>query len=201
LGDVKSPWAATDYWVTIKWVADGDTVYTKGGKSIRYIGINSPEIDHEKKVAEPFGYEARKLNRDLVHRKRVRLEFDTEKADRYGRLLAYVYLPNGTFVNQSIVREGMAHVIVHKKTRRYAEILLDAQRLAMKDGKGIWKHFQKIPETLVGNLRSKRFHDLSCPSSRKIKQKNRRFFSSQWDAFWQGYAPCRKCATFNQVDQ
>ncbi|MBW2014138.1 MAG: thermonuclease family protein [Deltaproteobacteria bacterium] len=82
-------------WFHVKWVNDGDTIVLADGRHVRYIGINSPEIDHENNKAELFGYEAKKYNKTLVLSKMVRLEFDKETHDRYGRTLAYVFLGNG----------------------------------------------------------------------------------------------------------
>ncbi|MBW2406005.1 MAG: thermonuclease family protein [Deltaproteobacteria bacterium] len=83
----------------MKWVHDGDTIVLTDGRYVRYIGINAPEIAHDNHKAEAFGYEAKNYNKSLVRSKTVRLEFDKEKYDRHGRLLAYVFLLNGTFIN------------------------------------------------------------------------------------------------------
>ena len=60
-------------WFHVKWVNDGDTILLADGRHVRYIGINAPEIDHENKKAEVFGYEAKKYNQTLVLYKMVRL--------------------------------------------------------------------------------------------------------------------------------
>ncbi len=66
---------------------------------VRYIGVDTPEIHHPMKGVEPYGLEAAEANRKLADGKTVSLKFDVEQRDRYGRLLAYVYLEDGTFVN------------------------------------------------------------------------------------------------------
>jgi len=53
-------------WVTVKRVNDGDTVHLADGRFVRYIGVNAPEINHERNTAEPFGFEARARNNELV---------------------------------------------------------------------------------------------------------------------------------------
>ena len=84
-------------------VIDGDTIQIccifGDREKVRYIGINTPEIHHPMKGIEPFGKEAAEANRKLVDGKTVRLDFDVQQVDRYKRLLAYVYLEAGTFVN------------------------------------------------------------------------------------------------------
>ncbi len=66
---------------------------------VRYISVDTPEIHHPMKGVEHYGREAAEANRKLVDGKTVRLEFDVQQLDRYGRFLAYVYLEDGTFVN------------------------------------------------------------------------------------------------------
>jgi micrococcal nuclease len=67
-------------------VEDGDTVVLEDDTHVRYIGMNAPEIEHEDRRAEPFGSKAKAFNKKLVYRQTVRLEFDREQHDQYGRL-------------------------------------------------------------------------------------------------------------------
>ncbi len=84
-------------------VIDGDTIEVccvfGDREKVRYIGINTPETHHPMRGVEPYGMEASEANRKLVDGKTVRLEFDVQEQDRYGRLLAYIYLEDGTFVD------------------------------------------------------------------------------------------------------
>jgi len=84
-------------------VIDGDTIQVCcvfGDRvNVRYIGVDTPETHHPMRGVEPYGKEASEANRKLVDGKTVSLKFDVEQRDRYGRLLAYVYLEDGTFVN------------------------------------------------------------------------------------------------------
>ena len=91
---------AQDVKVSIVRVIDGDTIMVcciegKDAK-VRYIGVNTPETNHPSKGVESYGQEAKEANRKLVEGKAVRLEFDVERQDRYGRLLGYVFLEDGT---------------------------------------------------------------------------------------------------------
>ena len=78
-------------WYTVKWVNDGDTIVLTNGWRVRYIGTDAPEIDHENQKAQPYGYKARSFNKKLVLSQKIGLEFDEERHDRYGRLLAYIF--------------------------------------------------------------------------------------------------------------
>ena len=187
--------AVAEQWVKVKWVDDGDTILLTNGRRIRYIGINSPEIEKKKygRQTEPYGYEALNYNKHLVFKKRVRLEFDRETKDRYDRLLAYVYLPNGTFVNLKMIERGYAYCLYKKPNDHHQDRFLKAQREAMKAGRGIWQQWREPGHKYVGSRRSRRFHLGTCPNGRKIKSKNRMYFSSRWEAFWAGYAPAKGC--------
>lgn len=177
----------------VKWVSDGDTIVLADGRHIRYIGINAPEIDHENKKAEFFGYAAKKYNKTLVSSKMVRLEFDKQTHDRFGRILAYVFLNNGVFVNKVMIEKGYAYCFPHRPNNKYDRVLLQSQRNAMSAKRGIWHNWKEKQARYWGNRRSKRFHDTACAFGKKIDRENRIVFTHTWDAFWAGYAPCKKC--------
>jgi micrococcal nuclease len=180
-------------WVTVKWVNDGDTIVLTDGKRVRYIGINTPEIDHEEQRAQPFGYTARTFNQQMVLNRKVRLEFDLERHDRYGRLLAYIFLAEETFLNEQMLQKGYAFFLFHKPNLKYNQRLMKAQQEAMKARKGLWNNWSEPKQHYVGNRNSRRFHMESCPNARKINRSNRAYFSTKWEAFKAGYAPAGGC--------
>ncbi|MGB5159424.1 thermonuclease family protein [Desulfobacterium sp. N47] len=177
----------------VKWVDDGDTIVLKDGRKIRYAGINAPEVDHKEIKAEPYAYKSKELNKEMVYLKKVRLEFDAEKNDRYGRALAYVFLPDGTFVNNEIINKGFAYCLPSPPNLKYEQLLLKSQQNAMSFKKGIWQNWEESNSEYIANKRSKRFHYKKCGFANKISKINVKYFSKKWDAFWEGYAPCRKC--------
>jgi micrococcal nuclease len=174
-------------------VSDGDTIVLSSGKRIRYIGINAPEIDHEHQKAEPHGYRARAFNEKLVRSKRVKVEHDVERYDRFGRELAYLYLADGTFVNAELLKSGMAFYFYRRPNLTHANRLLNAQRYAMQFKKGIWQNWLEDHLIYIGNRESRRFHAQSCVFANRIKLENRVQFSGKWNAFARGYAPDRQC--------
>ena len=109
-------------------VIDGDTIQVCcvfGDRvTVRYVGIDTPETHHPMKGVERAGKEASEANRKLVDGKTVRLEFDVQEQDRYGRLLAYVYLEEGTFVNAWLVENGYAEVVTYPPNVRNSELFL-----------------------------------------------------------------------------
>lgn len=182
-------------WVNVRWVNDGDTVVLKDGRKLRYLGINTPEIDYELHRGQPYAYTAKRFNRKLVDRKKIRLEFGKRQADQYGRLLAYVFLKDGAFVNRELLAKGYGYFYPSSKPGKYNEILLKTQREAMSAKIGIWRQWRDPGEGegYIGNRRSKRFHLVDCPNANKISRKNRYRFKTMWDAFYEGYAPAKGC--------
>ncbi len=116
---------------TVIRVVDGDTIYVQLGdrvEKIRYIGMNTPEMHHPSKGEEPGGREAAETNRRLVGGKRVRLELDVRTRDRYGRLLAYVWVDD-VMVNAELLRLGYAQVMTVPPNVKHQELLLRSTRL------------------------------------------------------------------------
>jgi micrococcal nuclease len=122
-------------------VVDGDTIHVRVDErleKVRYIGVNTPEVHHPTRGEEPGGREASDVNRRLVAGRHVRLELDVQSRDRYGRLLAYVWVGD-TMVNAELVRQGYAQVMTVPPNVRYQRLFLDLQRDARQAGRGLWR--------------------------------------------------------------
>jgi micrococcal nuclease len=122
-------------------VVDGDTIKVSlDGEvyTVRYIGIDAPETKDPNRPVEWMGPEASAANERLVGGKTVYLEKDVSETDRYGRLLRYVYLGDGTFVNATLVRQGYATASSYPPDVRYQEQLRQAEREAREAGRGLW---------------------------------------------------------------
>ncbi len=100
--------------------------------------MNAPEVHHPRKGEEPGGREAMAVNRGLVEGKTVRLELDVRPRDRYGRLLAYVWVGE-TMINAELVRLGYAQVMTVPPNVRHQGLFLKLQRDARQAGRGLWK--------------------------------------------------------------
>jgi len=186
-------WA--DTWYQVRWVDDGDSIVLQDGRHVRYIGINAPEIQHADQKAEPFGNEAKSINTKLVFQKNVRLEYDREKRDPYGRTLAYVYLRNGLFANTEMIAQGAAYFLFLRPNTKHTLLFVKNQHAAMLAGKGFWQNWKESNAEYIANKRSMRFHLSTCPFAGKIKSAHKVRFSRKWDAFWAGYAPAKRCVT------
>lgn len=118
-------------------VIDGDTVRLANGKTVRYIGVDTPETHHPRVKQECFGKEASSFNESLVMGKTVSLEKDVSDTDRYGRLLRYVWL-DGKMVNEMLVREGYAEASAFPPDVKHQELLKLSEREARENNRGLW---------------------------------------------------------------
>jgi micrococcal nuclease len=175
-------------------VKDGDSLVTDTGADVRLLGIDAPELEKEGRPAQFLAHKARAVLDELIRGKRVRLEYDQLRYDHYGRLLAYVFLPDLTLVNAEMLRRGLAHVYLHPPNFRYRETLLDAQREALEARRGVWQRALTQDEPYyLGNRHSLRFHRPDCPQAAKIAAANRLRLDSLRQAYLQGFSPCRSC--------
>lgn len=121
----------------VVYVYDGDTIKLANGEKVRYLGIDTPEMNYKDPPAEYFAKDAKAFNRRLVDGKIVRLEFDAQRRDKYQRLLAYVYADD-IFINKKMIEEGYAKILIIPPNEKYADEFLKLQRKARQEGKGIW---------------------------------------------------------------
>lgn len=122
----------------VRRVVDGDTVELESGEKVRYIGVNTPETVDPRKAVQCFGREASEFNKNLVAGKTVHLVRDVSDRDRYGRLLRYVYLEDGTFVNMKLITEGYARPATYPPDVQYSKQFIFNARLAENSGRGLW---------------------------------------------------------------
>jgi len=132
-------------------VVDGDTLKLSTGEKVRLIGVDTPELYYSEKLLKDskrsgdsvetiqfLGAKASRFTRKLCLNKKVRLEYDVEKRDRYKRLLAYVYLEDGTFLNAKIIEEGYGQLMTIPPNVKYADYFRKLERQARNDKKGLW---------------------------------------------------------------
>nr|WP_255726761.1 thermonuclease family protein [Sporosarcina sp. ACRSM] len=123
-------------------VIDGDTIkinYEGKEQNVRYLLIDTPETNHPRLGKQPFGEEAKERNRELINSGKLEIEFDIgERIDKYGRLLAYIYV-DGESVQETLLEEGLARVAyVYPPNTRHLDTYEKAQDKAKKAGAGIW---------------------------------------------------------------
>ena len=125
--------------VAVAKVVDGDTLHLRDGRSVRLIGINSPEVGYADKPAEPMADAARDaLKAMLGPTAKVGLRYGREKHDRYRRLLAHVYLADGESVQARMLTAGLAAQIVVPPNLGQFDCYRAAEQSARKANKGVW---------------------------------------------------------------
>ncbi|MGB3237598.1 MAG: thermonuclease family protein [Geitlerinemataceae cyanobacterium] len=134
--------------VSIQRVASGQTVeivtvaaQTPTSQTVRLIGIDTPDLQQQ-----PWGVEAKQQLEELLGTKSVRLEFDVERHDRYGRSLAYLWVGN-QLANEQLVATGHALAMPRSPNVKYQEQLQRAQESARLMGKGIWNPDNPLRQT------------------------------------------------------
>lgn len=132
---------------TVKRVVDGDTIQVDienppqelaPSETIRLLGVDTPETVHPSKPVEYYGKEAGEFTRHRLEGQTVYLAFDWDLRDSYRRLLAYVYLQNGTCHNAAIIYEGYGFAYLTYPFQFSKEFFL-LQREARESGIGLWR--------------------------------------------------------------
>jgi endonuclease YncB( thermonuclease family) len=167
----------TDAFYTVTKVVDGDT-FELGKWKIRLLGVNTPESVHPSQPVEWYGVESSKHLKKLIEGKRIRLE--PEAGERlgtgaYNRVLAYVFLEDGTDVNAAVVKGGYGQSYHKYPCKRRAEFdALQAEAQAAKIGlwndeaRLVWEDANIIPEvpaeeaTVIVSKASGTVHDVHC---------------------------------------
>jgi micrococcal nuclease len=141
-------------------VVDGDTFVLENGERVRMLGIDTPEkfeskkleadverSGSDKKTIQRLGELATQYTKKLIEGKRVVLESEPnhEDKDRYGRLLRYVYLEDGTFVNKKIVEDGYANAYRRFELSKLDEFI-KAERVARENRRGLWGDVQGLKQ-------------------------------------------------------
>jgi micrococcal nuclease len=135
----ECPAARTDEVVKIKQVSDGDTVRLADGRRVRIIGINAPEIEGKHRRAESQAKVATRAAAAFFTDGRIWLEFDAQRTDRYGRLLAHAYNNKGQSLAVHLLERGLAFHIGVPPNLTHADCLARQEQLARDQLKGIWR--------------------------------------------------------------
>lgn len=133
---------------------DGDTIIVDMNgreEKIRFIGVDTPETKDPRKPVQCFGKAASAFTKDLIGSQPVRLESDPSDTnrDRYGRLLRYVYLPDGRLVNLEIIRQGFGFAYVSFPVEKI-EAFKAAQAEARAANRGLWAGCKPTPNQYGG---------------------------------------------------
>lgn len=186
---------AQQNWRTCIRVVDGDTIVLDGNEKVRLIGVDTPETKDPRKPVQYFGKEAYEFTKSLVEGKKVRLEYDQTRIDKYGRTLAYVYLEDGTFLNAEIIKQGYGFAYT-RFPFKYLEEFRQYEREARENERGLWspkeeeKKTEVSEETIVYITRTgKKYHTEDCRYLSKSK-----IPITLKEAIQRGYTSCSVCS-------
>lgn len=118
-------------------VVDGDTIILSNGEKVRLIGVDTPETVRPNYPVEYYGKEASAFTKKMAEGKPVRLEYDWQQRDKYGRLLAYVYLMDGTFINAEIIQQGYGHAYT-RFPFKFLDQFRQYEKEAREAKRGLW---------------------------------------------------------------
>ncbi|MCF6265547.1 MAG: thermonuclease family protein [Desulfuromusa sp.] len=135
----------------VTWIYDGDTLKVENVGKVRLIGIDTPEskasprdrfytqkFPISKKKLRDIASQAKQYNIRNIKGKQVRLELDQTHRDKYDRLLAYVYLPDGKMLNRILLNKGLA-IVFRRYDFQYKRDFLKIEKKARKNKRGLWK--------------------------------------------------------------
>lgn len=185
-------------------VVDGDTIVVehKGKEErVRLIGVDTPESVHpdaSKNTEE--GKTASKFTKSKLEGKEVELEFDVQERDKYGRLLAYVWI-NGEMYNKVLLKEGYAKVATFPPNVKYVDEFTSLEKEARENKKGLWGELiedkEILEEKTTGKYKasknSDKYHLADFTHSGEISPNNVIWFDSIEEAEEKGYKPCGIC--------
>jgi micrococcal nuclease len=211
---------------TIVRAVDGDTLEVSLNghpEKVRLIGVDTPEVHESEKLhrdsvrthqdeatIKALGQRAWDFTKSLVHAgDQVQLEYGQEPRDRYHRVLAFVWLPDGRMLNETIICEGYANALTRYPFRSdYMERFRACERQAREQGKGLWaaEGLREAPvakppsqvsttvgDVIRGNKRSKIYHLPGCPDYSHISVSNIVEFRTEQDALQAGYRRAKNC--------
>lgn len=132
--------------VVVHEIIDGDTIELDNGQRVRYVGIDCPESKRKTssgwvEAYEPYSKESVRMNEELVLGKKVRLEFDVQKKDKYNRLLAYCFVNirgQDVLVQAQMLKEGLAYLYTAPPNIKYIDVLVKALNEAKQNRRGVW---------------------------------------------------------------
>ena len=188
-------------------VADGDTITVKMGNkkvSVRLIGVDTPETVDPRKTVQCFGKEASAVTKKKLLNKKVALVEDPTQGDtdKYGRLLRYVFLQDGTNFDKWLISEGYGFEYTYNLPYKYQQEYKDAENVARLNSKGLWKseacnaetktkklpqgqknETVKIPSTATPSAQTTQGHVFYVSSQAKTK------YYCETDSAWKSLSP------------
>ncbi len=189
---------------TVDTVLTGDSVRLKGGRVLKYSGVDAYSPESAIPLSREYGARALEFNNKLVGGKKIMIEWGPKLRDKQNRLLGYVFTEDGTFVNEELLREGQAKAHIVIPNTRYADEFRDWERQARKAKKGIWEQEPYDPNAstkIIGEKNTKIYYYPDSPELERIPEAQWVVFGSRVDAKAAGYRACFSCRQKGTIDE
>lgn len=177
-------------------VLTGDQVQLNGGKILQYTGVQAPPLQSKIILVREYGQNSLAFNKELVEGKEIMIEWDSQIRNEYGRLLGYVFLKDGTFVNDRVLKSGHARPKAIPPNLRYAGLFRKSALEAERAKLGLWAKEANNPfikSDYIGEKNSKIFYFPTSPELERIPESYLVHFRSRIEAIAAGYKPCATC--------
>ncbi len=127
--------------VIVRYVHDGDTVILEDKRKLRLLGYNTPEVERREHPAEPLAIEAKQRLTDWIETggRQIRLQYDAERKDRYGRTLAHAFLKDGHSIAELMLETGLATSLIIPPNLQHAACYNEAENRARAQNHGVWE--------------------------------------------------------------
>lgn len=186
-------------------VVDGDTVILSNDISVRLVGLQAPKIALGRKNFKewPLGYEAKQVLSDIILNKDVMLYYGGREMDRYGRVLAHLFLTDGTWVQGEMLKRGMARVYSFADNRSLVEDMYEIEKEALNNKRGIWNFdFYEIKPEQSSGKHTNSFQIISGKIVDVATVRNRTYlnFGEDYKTDFTIVVPNKVKSMFNKLD-
>lgn len=182
----------------------GDTVRLKGGKTLKYAGVESYSPESKIPLSRAYGAQALEFNNALVGGKKIWIEWGPKLRDKQSRLLGYVFTEEGVFVNAEILKAGHAKARILVPNVRYADEFREWESQARQAKKGLWEKEPPDPNAgkrYIGEKNTKIYYLPDSPELERIPEAQWVTFDSRVDAKAAGYRACFSCRQKGELDE
>ena len=177
-------------------VLTGNTVQLKGGKILKYASIEVYPLQSKIPLVREYGQKALAFNESLVGGKTIEIQWGPRIRDTQNRLLGYVFLADGRFVNKELLAAGHAKTKIVVPNLRYVDELRAAEDVARNKKLGLWEKEPKNPfgdTQFIGEKNTKIYYFPRSRELERIPEAQLVRFNSRVEATAAGYRPCYTC--------
>ncbi|MBI4432390.1 MAG: thermonuclease family protein [Candidatus Omnitrophica bacterium] len=187
----------------VKEVLEGSRVRLAGGQTLSYAGIQAPPMQSMIPLVREYGQASFSFNKALVEGKTIQVEWGAQIRDERNNLLGYVFLDDGTFVNEALLKAGHAKRRVEPPNIRYAERFRQVELEARRQKQGLWREEPDNPylkSEFIGEKSTKVYYYPTSPELEGIPEAHLAHFRTRMDAIAAGFKPCATCRDENPSD-